>query len=337
MNTLKLTKSGLITYGLPLSIILSSIGIAMSPLLKKTPELAIGITYDLTLITPLVYLFLIWKKKIPKITAVPFFVVGIVVATFLIPGQEQYHLSLVKTYITPLVPLTIITIIIYKICKELEVMKANLIKIEDKYLLFKKISKAIVPNEKVSRIAASEAALIYYSVFSWKRKKTADNQFTNYKENAVISLLLGLILVIIIETFVLHTVLIKWNEIIAWIFALSSIYVLLQILGHLKALVKRPSEIKEGHLILKNGLLGDVNIHLDEIEHIETSTKEVESDKKVAYLTLSKGIDSHNIVIYFNKTQKIEKIYGKVKECDVLLLHIDNKTEFINQINTLIK
>ncbi|NAS30198.1 hypothetical protein GTQ40_04370 [Flavobacteriaceae bacterium R38] len=336
MNTLKLAKPGLITYGLPLFIILSSVSLAMSPLLKKIPELAIGITYDLTLITPLVYLFLIWKKKTPNITAIPFFVIGVLLATFLIPSQEQFHLNLIKTYVAPLVPLTVVSIVVYKVYQELISIKADSIKIEDKYLLFKRISKAVVPNARVARVMASEAALIYYSIFSWKSRKVTKDQFTNYKESGVISLLLGLILVIIIETFVLHALLIEWNEIVAWIFTLSSIYVIFQIIGHLKALVRRLSEIKEDRLIFKNGLLGDINIRLDEIEYIEMTTKEVESDKKVAYLTLSKGIDNHNVVIYFNRTQQVEKIYGTVKECEILLLHVDNKDRFVNRINECI-
>ena len=60
MNAATLNRNSLlIVYGLPALIIIAATGLALTPLMAKYPEIAIGITYALTLTAPLLYLFLI--------------------------------------------------------------------------------------------------------------------------------------------------------------------------------------------------------------------------------------------------------------------------------------
>ena len=114
MNAVSLTpRNYLMIYGIPAAVIVASVCLALSPLLQQNPALITGITYDLALTSPLLYLLLIWNKNIPKITVVPFFILGLVLATFLLP--ENTHLNLLTTWVLPLIELTVISTIGYKI------------------------------------------------------------------------------------------------------------------------------------------------------------------------------------------------------------------------------
>lgn len=92
MNTLILRNKNIITFGVPLTLIVSMILLAKSTIFQLHPkELSIGITFDLILFIPAIYFLLIRQREIPKITIVPFFIAGIVIASFIIPKDFQFY------------------------------------------------------------------------------------------------------------------------------------------------------------------------------------------------------------------------------------------------------
>ena len=338
MNIQKTTKVYAFVYGLPVLIILSSVLLALSPLLKSYPDLAIGITYDLTLTAPLVYLLLIRKKRIPRITAVPFFVLGLILATLLVPEHQKFHLGLITSYLLPVVEITVLSVIVYKVVKTIRAFKKNAGTTGDFYTVLKQSAVETLGYPKIATVFATEIAMIYYSFFSWRRKKTRENEFTYHKENGITALLVAIIFIMLIETVALHLLLIGWNKIVAWIFTISSIYAVLQLFGHIKAMRRRYSVIEDESLMLKYGLFGEATIQLSEIERVALTTKDInDSGRKVEKLALLKMLEPHNIVIYFTKPRKVEKIYGITKECDTLLLHIDDKEAFVNKVNNALQ
>lgn len=331
MGLQKPTKIEFLAYGLPILIILSAIGIGLSPLLQKHPELAIGITYDLTLTAPLLFLVLAIKRNIPKIRAVPIFILGTVIASYILPVNDQYHLNLIRTYALPIVELTALAIMILNIIKVIK--KFNSIQNNDFYYVAKKSGKELFGKSKFGSFLASEITMVYYALFSWKKRKVKENEFTNYKENGSIALSGAILMVVFIETFAFHSLLVKWSIITAWIFTITSLYTGLMIFAHIKALLKRPSILTKQELILKNGLLADISINLNEIDKIEFCSKELKSEKsRISNLELPKESIGHTIALYFNTPQTIEKMYGFTEECDILLFHIDNKHRFLKLV-----
>ncbi len=333
-----LKKNNLLTFGLPLLIILFSVYLATSSFLVKYPDLAIGITYDLTLMAPLVYFLLIRKQHIPKITVVPVFVLGVVIASLLLPERQQFHLDLIKDFVLPIVELTVLSVIIYKVYRATKSYQAHAVDGQDFYTTIKKSALETLEKPRLASVFASEIAMVYYSLFAWKRKKIGENDFTNYKENGVLSIFGGIIFIVLAETFVLHKVLIDWNAIVTWILTGTSIYTLLQIFAHAKAMTKRPVTLTKETLFLRYGLFADTAIDLTNIDRIEITDKNIEDETLVVdKLALVKEMEGHNIAIHFKEKQRIQKIYGITKECDVLLAQIDGKGDLIDQVEANIE
>ncbi len=335
MESLAFKKIQLIVYGLPLLIILSSIAIALSPLLKQYPSLAIGITYDLTLTTPLLFLLLARKRKISKIRVIPIFIVGTVIATYLLPLNEQKHLNIITTYIVPLVEFVLTTIVVSKVYRGLKSFDLKYSSdSDDMYIILKRSVADIFGDNWLNKFLASEIGVFYYAFFAWKKRRTRGNEFTNYKDNASIALAGAFLMVIFIETYAFHVFLIKWSSVAAWTLTITSIYTAFIIFGHIRALIKRPSILTDKKLILKNGLIADISINLDEIDKIEICNKKIESeDLRIGNLGLSKESTNHNVALYFNSPQTIEKMYGFASKCDLLLVYIDNKNKFVDKVN----
>lgn len=328
-----LTRSQLLLpFGFLLTIILFSIGLAMGPWLKMHPELAIGITYDLTLVAPLVYLLLIRKKRIPNITVVPVFILGVVIATLILPAGFQNHLDIVKTFLLPVVELTVVSIIIYKTIQIRKHFKSKQSGQADFLEQLRNTTEEVLGQSKVARIFTTEISMFYYAFFAWRGKKRNERQFTVYRASGITAVLGILIFILVIETVALHLLLGQWSTLAAWILTGLGIYTSLQLIAHLKALRHRFVEFGTDKLILRNGLFGDAVIPLDQIEGVEQIRKPItDSNRKVEYLSLLKELEKPNVALYFNQPITIERPYGIRQKCDTLMVSVDDLIQFIEQ------
>ena len=319
MGNVRLNRIQLLTYGLPLLVILASIYIAISPLLLKYPQLATGITYDLTLTAPLLFLLLSRKSKVSKLKAVPFFIGGTLIASYLLPENGQQHLDYIITYVVPIVELTVITIIVRKIYSGIKTYKSHSEHSTDFYTVSKKSAQELFGKSRYASFFASEITMMYYAFFSWKRIKLPPNEFTNYKENASIALAGALLMVVCIETYAFHILLMRWSSWAAWILTGTSVYTAFMIVGHIKALMHRPSVLTPNELILKNGLIADININLKEIAKILNIRKKltfhIARHTFATTVTLSNGVPIETVSKLLGHTKlSTTQIYARVVE-----------------------
>jgi len=331
-------QQGPIVYGIPLLIIGIAIAIALSPILHQYPHIAIGITYDLVLTAPLAYLLIIRKRKVPKITVAPIIVLGIVIASFIVPEQQQGHLNAIKTYLLPLIELIVFSILISKIYRGIRTFQSESKHLSDFYAISKSSAKSLFEKKAFASFFASEISMFYYGLGAWRFKKLQKNQFSNYKESASIAMAGGLLLVVFIETFSFHVLLMKWSIVAAWIFTGTSIYSALLIIAHIKALILRPALLTKDSLILKNGLIADIHVPLNQIDSVALCSSEKQSsDIRIGNLGLSKESTTHTLMLYFKTPQTIEKMYGFTEECDALLFHLDGKAAFVHTLTAALK
>ena len=146
-------------------------------------------------------------------------------------------------------------------------------------------------------------------------------------------------MVIFIETFTFHILLMKWSNTAAWILTATSVYTAFMVIAHIKSLIISPSLLAENELVLKNGLIARAKIDLKNIDDVVLCSKEIKStnDMKVSNLGLHKDSVNHTIAIYFKNEQRIEKAYGFEEKCDVLLFHMDDKSNFMHQLQSNIE
>lgn len=337
MGVLKPNKAQLLAYGIPLFIILAAVAIAISPLLAKYPELSWAITFDLTLTAPILFLVVSRKSNISKIRAIPIFVVGILVATFVLPIHHQHFLNYITTYLLPLVELFVLFFLILKVRKGVKIFKRLAADNYDFYFISKKSAKELFGTSRIGAFLASEISMLYYALSSWSKRKLLPNEYSNYKERGSIQLAGAFLTVILIETLAFHILLVYFEKnVLAWILTFSSLYTAIIIFAHIRALIKRPSELTNAVLYLKNGLIADVKIKIEEIESIElTMTKVDAPGLKIGNMGLGKESTNHTIAMYFKIPQTIEKIYGFTENCDLLLFHLDDKEEFVQKVKEL--
>lgn len=332
MNKAINIQKNLIIFGIPMMIIGLMILLVKSSMFINNPnELSIGITCDLLLTVPLVYLFLIRKTKIPKTTVVPVLILGLIICSLILPIENQYYLNLFKTWVLPVVELSILLFVIYNVRKGIKRFKINKTDSFDFFNALKNTCYEILPRSFVMPFA-TEIAVFYYAFLYWKKRKLKENEFSYHKDSGTIALLIAIIFIIAIETVVFHILLAKWSNIAAWILTFLSIYSGIQILGFLKSMLKRPISIENNRLHLRYGIMTETAIDLRDIERIEISSKDIELNKETRKLSILGELEGHNIIIRLKKENELNGLYGIKRKYKNLALYVDDKTEFENRI-----
>ncbi len=321
-------SSKLFIFGVPLLIMGLMVLITSSKLFHvNTAALSKAITLDLLLTSPLIYLFLIRKKNIPKITAVPVFVLGIIIASNIIPKEHQSILSWTKTWVFPIVELGVATFIFHKVRQTLKSYRNNAKQTPDFFAALKDSCREVFPG-KVSTLLAMELAVLYYGFISWKKRVLRKNEFSYHKNSGTISLLVALIPIIAIETYVLHILLIKWSIIAAWIATILSVYSSFQIFGFLKSLMQRPFVIDENTLHLRYGILSEASIPISNIESITLSSKDIVFNDAVRKLSPLGELETHNVVVTLKKKHTLVGLYGIKKTFETLAFYVNDRDRF---------
>lgn len=310
--------------------VLISLSLGSELFFASTPFWYSALILDFTLTIPLVYYFLIRKKKISKFTVVPVFIAGIILSSLLIPPEEKGVLTFILNWVFPIVEILVFAKISHTVFKLVKTLKQTRNQNPDFYEAFLEASTQIFPA-KMKHIVASEASLIYYCFFAWRNPKLKSNEFSYHHKTPVVSLLYGFMLLIVAEGIGLHLWLDGYNSILAWVFSFLSAYGFLQVFGVLKSIPKRPIIVNENEVLLKFGLLGSANLAKSNIESIYLSTKDIPED----IVDLKKlFLVDHNILITLKNSQRVPGLYGLKKDAKHIALFVDHPTDFIKMVQT---
>lgn len=325
-------SSYLIAFGVPVIFILAIVALVNSPIFDQDTELlSAAITIDLLLTVPIIHYFLIRKKNIPKTTPVFFFIVGIVIASFILPKEYQSLLNIAKFWVLPMVEVTVFGLIGYKIYSIVKEFKAQKEGTPDAFSAIKKASSEIIPG-RIASVLAAEIGVYYYGFITWKKPELRDNQFTYHKRNAVTSVFGALILIIGVETIGVHLLLSLWSTVAAWILTAISIYTLFQVIGIAKSLSRRPISIDRDTINLRYGLLNETSIRLDNIESIEYSTTPIKDNPEILPLSPLGELDGHNTIITVKEECELSGFYGSKKRFTSIAFNVDDVDAFKSTI-----
>lgn len=319
-------------FGFPLLMVFISILITNSNIFKTNPDLiSFGVTFDLIFSIPFVYYLLIRKTKISNNSISFILTLNLILASLFIPKENQIYLSLFKNWFLPIIEIVIIGILIFNVKKTIKNVKEKESRKSDFFTILKQVAHKTIPK-KLAIPLSTEIAVFYYGFINWKKIKLNENEFSYHKSSGIITILIGFMISAIIEVIVIHKLLMKWNETVAWIITILSIYTFIQIYGILRALPKRPITIEKNGISLKYSIITEAFVEFVNIKNIEIFTKEIEKKGSIKHFSPFGNLEGNNIKIELVNEQTIESFYGLKRKIKTFTLFIDNKNEFINQI-----
>lgn len=306
---------------------------------QAAPEdLSLAILFDLIITLPILYFLFIRKTKVPNFTLLYVFIFGIISASFIIPSEHQSLLEQIKKIAIPLIEIGIISLVIYRIRAISKSFKKNKSADNDFFDNLLIACNDIFPKP-ISTFLATEIAVFYY-LFT-KNSDTPEIPYTySYaKKSGIKTTIIVLLFLIIIETFVMHILLAKWNMTAAWIITGLSVYATIQMCSILRSLDKRPIILnhRSKTLALRYGFACHSSIPFNTIERIEKSSKTPSKNDEFKSLSAFDILDTHNTILYLKEPRILSKIYGIEKKYKSIGIFLDDPESFIGDINTIIK
>lgn len=323
----------ILAIGIPILVILAACAVAPQILIESEPNaLAFGIMVDVLLTAPIAFLILARKTRLPKILVLPILTTGVIAATLSIPDQYNDFLEDFAIWLFPAVELSILTFGVIKIRKAVRIYKEKRKVADDFYTALKAACQAMFPKP-ASMIFLTEISMIYYALFAWKKPQPKENEFTVHRNSGAQALFAALILILVVETFVLHILLMDWSPLLANILSILSIYTIIQIFGWLKSISRRFIILNEEGIQLSYGIMADAFVSYHEIDFVEVTSKDFDKESGIKRISPVGELDSHNVVIHFKNEQVISGIYGIRKRATKLALFVDEKTKFQSDID----
>jgi len=286
-----------------------------------------AVIIDLVITVPVIYLIASWKFKTKISLVFPLITFGFAAGYFLMPSQHSL-LVLLRNYFAPLLEVISLATVSYYAFKFYRETKSS--GQPDALYVIKTAVNKVLGNSIVSAALITEFAVVYYSLFAWKKRAS---HFTCYKTNSTLIIYGFIVFIVLAETIAFHFLFIRINIVFAWIVFATSLYFALQLLAHMKAMIFRSTEFDKNQLIIRYGLAGDVTANYSQDRDVNIcSDFKPDAICSLARLGILKSLEPYNIIIEFNEPVLLESFYGRKKKIDVLLLAIDEKEAFVKQL-----
>ncbi|AZB40896.1 hypothetical protein CEF21_00225 [Bacillus sp. FJAT-42376] len=286
-----------------------------------TPAAAIGSLLDCILIFPLAAYFLIIRRRYSLRWIVPVIIAGLAASWLIIPieyiDQFLYLKYLPAAGITVLIGLEvfIMTKVLLKAAAILKEYRSR-----PGTSFYERMEKAVSKEMKPSRLLSilmSEVALMYYGLFSWKKKPVqAPNLFTFHKKTSVIAFNIMLIHALLIESIGFHILLHSWNPVLSWILLILNIYTILLFLAEMQSFRLTPFAITDQELHLQVGVMKRLTVNLKDILAVSYYEKPENAGDSRVFDGMPKEFAEEDpaIVIEFTHPVEAKLLYGFTKK-----------------------
>lgn len=291
--------------------------------------------FDFLILIPGLYFLIIRKTAIPKITMLPLFFLCTLIASKSLPEEDQDIIVLTQKHVLPLLEMVVLIYILLKI-KTISRAYRKHIEMQESRTFYDALKSSCEElfSPKIAELVSMEISVFYYVFLAWKKQKYENYEWTYHKKSDTNSLLIGILILVTIETFALHFLLRDGWKVLDLIIMGLSIYTGIQILGILKSLRYRPHFLTDAGLGLRNGISGEIFIDYDQIKGIEINKSDMPKCDGHRKLSVLNNLDSHNLKIEFKSTQILKSIYGIKHSVDVLYVFVDDVDLFLNRVKT---
>ncbi|MGD9629097.1 MAG: hypothetical protein AB7V18_07620 [Pyrinomonadaceae bacterium] len=303
--------------------------VAAGLIFEPHPYLSIAATIDLLVSVPIAYWFFIRNTSVPKVTTVPVFIAGVLLATAVLPESDRGLLNVIVMYGLPAIELFGLSyagIRIFSIRRTFLKTRGSAMDTFER--LRRSFAEHIYPAA-VARAAAFEVGVAALLFLQWKTPRDLE-KFTYHKKNGAAALLSVFMFVLSAETLVLHLLISKWSPAAAWIITVFSIYFALQIAAHLKGVILRPIVVSADRVYFRCGVLADSSIEISNIEHVEVIS--ARSEDALSFTPIAE-MSVPNIKLTLRSPAEVYGIYNLRNNVSKLEFYVDTPARLIDLLN----
>lgn len=298
--------------------------VVRSAAFAREPEiLAWAVSVDIALLLPALYLLFARRTGWPAFSVVPVLLLALGAARMVLPAGRQGVVSAAELMMIPL-ELAIFAYAIHMARRIRREYRAGRAGSEEILEPLEEALARVLGSRRAARIFATEAAVLYYSLFAWRRRPPGEGPpraFTYHVAcgyGAVVGVFTFLILV---ETSLVHVLLWLWKPWVAWVVSAVSLYSILFLIADFNAARRRPILVDGDTLHLRVGLRWRARIPLAEIDQVEAAGQEEDLGRGALKAML---IGQPNVIVRLRGEIEAIGWYGRTRRFDRAALGVDD-------------
>lgn len=285
---------------------------------------------------PVVYYFLSRKEK-TEFTFWFVFYLAFKITPYLFPMKGNFFKTLFdwKIYFNIAFLLFLLWTVVHFVLNFKKSMKKHTIENQDDYSIIADSLQTSFKFKKLGKIITFEICSFYYCFLKWSGRKSSENQYSGYKNSGVSALYIGLMLASVAEAVAIHLFLITRNKNTAIVFLILHVYLLINLTGHLKAIIFRRHLITTDKIILRYGLFNPLEIPINTIEQISKFEGDYDKSNELVKFALLGKLEPHNIKLECKDAFVVNLPFGIVKKPKTVLFYVDDVADFLSKISLI--
>lgn len=318
--------------------VVTLVSVHLMALPSNSVALAVATTFDLTIILPALYWFLLVRGRGWRlVTVLPVFVLCLLLASLVVPPDRRIALDLIELLVVP-IELAIAWLVVRRVVRMARTGdEPGAVDVRERIRVSVLQS---IRNRPLAEAVAFECALLWYALFSWRNPskpitpESTGGAFTHHRTSGHMAVALGLVLVIVVEAAAVHALLARWSHVAAWAATVLSAYSALWLLGDARALGLRRTSFDVCRLTVRFGLRWSLVVRRDDIE----SCSLVESSPSAGgeYLEPDLTITApgaRRVRLDFRCPVEAVGVYGITRRIRSLELGVDEPERFVSTLS----
>ncbi|CAG9623662.1 beta-carotene 15,15'-monooxygenase [Sutcliffiella rhizosphaerae] len=312
----------------------TSIGYNLLPS-EETNSIVLASVIDLVILLPL--LLMLYRKNMSVSTTVILCVTGCIIAWFIIPSHLLEPFATISWAGIGIAAIFLVMLIVSfmrtlsKIFKHVTMSSLPLV------FSFPHAYDKYFQKNPITYIARSEILMIYYALFSWKKKPPEG--MTLYKNSSYIAFQVMLIHTIVIETLGIHWWLHDKSMILSIILLLLNIYTVIFFLADIQAVRLNPTQMNQQSMFLSLGIIKRVEIKFENIECLIEDSNILEgkvSKDTIEFMARDLEQIYPDFVLKMKTPVRVTLLMGIEKEYSKIAIRSDNPLQMKEMILNMI-
>jgi len=263
-----------------------------------------GITFDLTITIPALYWFFVVRSGRARVlTIAPVFLVCALVATQIVPRDQQHFLHQLRF---ALAPLDLVTI----------------------YLVVRRLRAGAKPDGVVASFVMTELAILRYALFAWREEPQVPHgatPVTVHQRSGWGTIVVCFLVLIAFESVGAHLLVSMWSTKAAWIVTALDVYGMLWLIGDYHALRLRPTLIGAAAIELRYGMRWSATIARENIAGIDAIQSEDWKRKTTLKMAM---LEEPRMLIRLREPVVIHGLAGMRRTVDAIAILPDDEASF---------
>jgi hypothetical protein len=192
---------------------------------------------------------------------------------------------------------------------------------------------SVMPSQRLAKVIAYEAAVLYYGLFSWRARPAKNQRSFSYDQKVGYGgIIMALVLVTALEIVGLHLLVHRWSHGLAWLLSALGAYGVIWLLADYRAARLRPILAGEDGLHVRLGLRWTLRIPYACISAIQPSGT-APPRRGAGYLKATL-IGPPRMVMELREPLEADGLYGLRKRVQRIGLAVDDSAGLLALLTT---